>query len=679
MAQFQPGETFAGHRIEGLAGRGGMGEVYRATELRLDRVVALKLIAPQLAGDEEFRERFLRESRAAASIEHPNVIPIYYAGERDGLLYIAMRYVDGQDLRTHVRAAGRLAPGDAAQVVSQVAAGLDAAHARGLVHRDVKPANVLLDREGHAYLTDFGLAKRPEATTAGFSRSGDGAWVGTLGYVAPEQIRGARVDARTDVYALGCVLVHALTGRPPYVREGDEATLWAHLHDPPPGPAEGVPGAFAPVLARALAKDPAERFPSAGDLGRAALTAAGVAGAPQPERVVARGDAAPDETRPTTVLADAETAVTPGGEAPTAVPSGSRASTAVAPARPARSAARRLAPLLGVAAVLAAGGAAAAALLGDGDGGGGGGDTASTAPSRPDDAAVELTRTAEASTVRLAERPGAIAVAGGAVWVTDGESTRVARFDAQTGRRLRSSASIPAGTRAMTTDGRSVWLVNEPENLLLRLDARTGRVTARRDLLPGNPYAVGVDRNAVWVGSRASRSRFPQHRVLRVDRRSGGMKPTVIEHGMRSLAVGADAVWVTPTRGSEVTRLDKRTGDTSTVRAGEEPKGVAVGAGAVWVANSGGSTVTQIDPRTMDRITVDVGPAPQLIATAGDAVYVTVQNSSRLVRLQRDATEPVATVATAANPYALATTGADVWVTSPARGLVQRFSRARAG
>src|SRR5215211_4622944 len=185
-----------------------MGVVYRAL---------------QLAEDPEFRDRFVRESRAAASIDHPNVIPMYYTGENDGTLYIAMRYVEGSDLRTLVRAEGRLDAGRAAHVVSQVASALDAAHARGIVHRDVKPANVLLGAADHAYLTDFGLTK---SLTSHTGSTRDGGWVGTLGYVAPEQIRGERLDARADVYALGCVLYHSLAGAPPYQRESDEATLW---------------------------------------------------------------------------------------------------------------------------------------------------------------------------------------------------------------------------------------------------------------------------------------------------------------------------------------------------------------------------------------------------------------------------------------------------------------------
>src|SRR5438874_3589290 len=232
MPELEPGTVFAGHRIEGVAGRGGMGVVYRATQIALDRTVALKLITPALAGDPEFRARFVRESRAAASIEHPNVIPIFHAGDEQDLLYVSMRFVDGEDMRALLRREGPLEPRRAARIVAQVGAALDAAHERGLVHRDVKPANVLLTHDEHAYLTDFGLIKRVGEGVTQISRPGG--WVGTLGYVAPEQIRGERVDARADVYALGAVLYHSLSGRAPFAADTDEATLWSTLHDDPP-------------------------------------------------------------------------------------------------------------------------------------------------------------------------------------------------------------------------------------------------------------------------------------------------------------------------------------------------------------------------------------------------------------------------------------------------------------
>src|SRR6201990_3004759 len=251
MGELAPGSVFAGHRIEDVAGRGGMGVVYRATQLALDRTVALKVIAPGLLEDQTMRARVVRESKVAASIDHPNVIPIYYAGEENGIAYIAMRYVPGDDIRSLVRREGKLPPQRAARIVAQIGAALDAAHAAGLVHRDIKPANVLLGPEDHVYLTDFGLTKHA-LSTAGATKSGH--WVGTLDYVSPEQIRGERVDARVDVYALGCLLFYALTGEVHYARDGDEAKLWAQLYDQPPKPSEhGVPAAFDAVIERALA------------------------------------------------------------------------------------------------------------------------------------------------------------------------------------------------------------------------------------------------------------------------------------------------------------------------------------------------------------------------------------------------------------------------------------------
>src|SRR5215213_5861789 len=250
-----------------------MGVVYRATQLRLDRLVALKVIAPELAQDPGFRERFTHESRIAASIDHPNVVPVFEAGEQDGLLFLSMRYLEGTDLGKLLRAEGRLEPRRAARIVAQVGDALDAAHARGLVHRDVKPGNVLIAEGDRAFLTDFGLTKHAEDAT-GLTKTGQ--WVGTVDYVAPEQVRGEAVDARTDVYALGCVLFHALSGQIPFPRPSEIAKIYAHLSDPPPAVdwvALGQPAAMGEVVARGMAKDPDERYPSAGDLGRAARAA----------------------------------------------------------------------------------------------------------------------------------------------------------------------------------------------------------------------------------------------------------------------------------------------------------------------------------------------------------------------------------------------------------------------
>jgi serine/threonine protein kinase len=298
-SELAAGDEFAGYRIEGRLGRGGMGLLYLAVEPGLERRVALKLIAPEAAAEEVFARRFAEESRIAASIEHPNVVPIYRAGEQDGVPWIAMRYVAGSDLARKIEREGRLAPGDAVRLISQVGNGLDAIHAAGLVHRDVKPANVLVSAEHgteHAYITDFGVA-RNVATRSGLTQTGR--FVGTIDYVAPEQISGGRVDARADVYALGCLLYKALTGEVPFPREAEAARLYAHLNDPPPAPstlAGEVPMALDDVVARAMEKEPGDRYPSAGDLGRAAEAALAGTTVPIPERTVATGAAATVES-----------------------------------------------------------------------------------------------------------------------------------------------------------------------------------------------------------------------------------------------------------------------------------------------------------------------------------------------------------------------------------------------
>ncbi|MGW1770197.1 serine/threonine-protein kinase [Streptomyces sp. NPDC002104] len=262
------GQQIAGYRIERIIGRGGMAVVYQARDLRLDRTVALKLIAPERVRDEVFRRRFAHESRVAARIDHPHIVPVFEAGETDGVLYIAMRYVVGPDLRTLLDREGPLPVPTALRIASQVASALDAAHEHDLVHRDVKPANILVaegtdsDHPEHVYLTDFGLTKKSLALT-GFTTAGE--FVGTIDYVAPEQISGRPVDGRCDVYSLACVVYESLAGGPPFVRDDAPALLWAHQYDKPPPLTEKRPG-IAPaadgVLAKALAKVPEDRYDS---------------------------------------------------------------------------------------------------------------------------------------------------------------------------------------------------------------------------------------------------------------------------------------------------------------------------------------------------------------------------------------------------------------------------------
>jgi hypothetical protein len=265
------GRVIAGQRIDTVAGRGGMGVVYRAIDVELERTVAVKVIAPAYADDATFRRRFITESRTAASLDHPNVIPIYRAGEEDGVLFQVMRFVDGKDLRAVLADGGPLEPERAIRILTQVAAALDAAHAGGLVHRDVKPANILLGAADHVYLTDFGLSKR-----TGTDDTRTAQLVGTVNYVAPEQIRGLELTARTDIYALGAVLFQMLTGRVPFAADSDEAKMWAHLSEPPPRASEvrpELPRALDAVIAQAMAKDPDQRYAAAGEFAATAAAA----------------------------------------------------------------------------------------------------------------------------------------------------------------------------------------------------------------------------------------------------------------------------------------------------------------------------------------------------------------------------------------------------------------------
>jgi predicted Ser/Thr protein kinase len=295
-SRLERGSEIGGYRVDELIGQGGMGIVYRVTNVALDRIDALKVLTPELAEDERFRERFQREMRIAASLHHPHVVGIHYAGERDGLLFLAMDYVDGTDLRDLMLKDGALHPGRAVELLAQVASALDAAHSKGLVHRDVKPANILItvrNGEEHAYLTDFGLAKRSD-TLSGLTVQGS--VVGTVDYMAPEQVIGDHSDARTDIYALGCLLFRMITGKVPYERETSVATLFAHVHEPPPaleGPLADEYPEFRRVLQRAMAKQPDDRYLSAGDFARDAAAALRGTRYASEQSMVATGEARP--------------------------------------------------------------------------------------------------------------------------------------------------------------------------------------------------------------------------------------------------------------------------------------------------------------------------------------------------------------------------------------------------
>ena len=278
MTDYQSGFEVAGYRIESVIGRGGMAVVYRAEDTRLGRKVALKVLTPVLAHNEQFQQRFIRESRLAASLDHPNIVPIYEAGEADGQLFIAMRYVAGSDLKGLLSQTGGLPLARLLRIFVQIGDALDAAHELGLVHRDVKPGNILVastqERTGHGYfdhvyLTDFGLTKR--TTSLSGALTGTGHFLGTVDYVSPEQIQGAPVGPSTDIYALGCVLYECLTGQLPFHRDDDAALLWAHLVEAPPPVTSLRPdlsAAVDDVVARAMAKAPEDRYGSCHELVR---------------------------------------------------------------------------------------------------------------------------------------------------------------------------------------------------------------------------------------------------------------------------------------------------------------------------------------------------------------------------------------------------------------------------
>lgn len=514
------GQLFAGYRIEAVAGRGGMGIVYRATEVDRGRTVALKLIAVKGASDSAFRERLERESELLASIDHPNVITFYEAGEADGQLFIAMRYVEGPDLRSLITEHGRLAPEQAARIVAQVAAGLDAAHANGLVHRDVTPANVLIERRDgmeRAYLSDFGLTKNVNLATK-ITRSGD--WVGTLDYVAPEQIEGRRVDARTDVYALGGVLFEALTGRVAYVRESDPAKLWAHLHAAPPSACElrpDLPAEADRVIARAMAKDPAQRFPSAGDLGRAAISAAGGEALTEPGHSVAKGAAAPAAT---------------DGVPP-------HAFVGVGGPRESRRLRRPVAAAVICMVLLVA--AAAAVAITDG---------------RPPE--ERQPRVDHISFGGLAIPSKIVADANGAYVLDgfDGTVIKVDRTSGQIGGRVRVGKS-PTDIAADHYDDR-VWVLNSTEKTISEIDPRRGKLVGRAFRGPPSSSSLAVLDDGLVVLSKPVTG---GDRLLRVDKQSRRRIGAVVDLAgtiTGDLSTGGPGVVLTTLAPASITTYNSR-------------------------------------------------------------------------------------------------------------------------
>jgi len=615
-----------------------MSVVYRAEDPRLKRRVALKLLAVELSEDERFRERFLRESELAASLDHPNVIPIYEAGEVDGQLYIAMRYVEGRDLKTLLRAEAPLGPERALRLCGEIADALDAAHEVGLVHRDVKPGNALLDRREHVYLADFGLTKQV-SSQSGLTATGQIA--GTIDYVAPEVIEGKKVDARADLYSLGCLLYECLAGAAPFHRDSELAVLWAHVHEPPPALSERRPELgkkLDEVIARALAKAPEKRYASCRELVEEAREAL-----PEPEP-------APRRDRRRLLLGAGALALvlaalavvlplmlTGGASGPSAQPAPATPSPEPAPAPPVAS------PTLAI---------------------------TTDSIQRIDPETNRLVATIEAP-AGLTE----LAAAGGSLWAANGDENKLFRIDPKRNAIVQTIQG-PGYPDSLTSGAGHLWAVNPNDGIVTELDPSTGAVTGTIALPPGSPVEASFARagesglwlswataggNAVRVDPRSKRatpvqigraslvqiydfapagpetlwvyapssSNPSQNAVYEVDPREPDLSQTEeVPVGTTFGALAADAagVWATNFFGEDVVHVDRGTLRIDRrVVVGSAPVWITVGLGSVWVANTDDGTLSRIDPTTGKVVaTIRVGPNPGAIVIVEDAVWVDV-------------------------------------------------------
>ncbi len=615
------GSELLGYRIEALLGRGGMSVVYRAEDVRLKRKVALKLLAPELAEDERFRERFLRESELAASLDHPSIVPIYDAGEVDGQLYIAMRYVEGTDLKKLLHE-GALEPKRALALLSQLADALDAAHARGLVHRDVKPSNALLDTAGHLYLADFGLTKSASDRSA---LTLTGRIIGTVDYAAPEQIEGKGVDGRADTYSLGCLLYECLAGEVPYPRDSELAVLWAHVHEPPPTLA-AYP-ALDPVIAKAMAKDREDRYTTCAELVEAAREALGL--------------------REVVVVRD-----------------------------------RRPLLLAALGALVAAGALAAGLVLALG----GGGPKPDLTVRNNSLVRIDPKTNKVAAVIPVGRDPENIAYADGTVWVYNLVDHTVDAVDAKTSRRVGSwgingAPPFPDFKHPIMASEGSAWVLSvEPSGGGVLTHIRREFSSTQAFPLPDDPVSIARGGGWIWVTTANANG----NSLLRVDPRTGSITQMVgvEQHSgfpLRWVAVGAGAVWVTD--GLYIYRVDPKTVNLT----GRVPvdctfscPAIAVGRDAVWIttnsSHSGSPLLLRIDPQTLRRTRVIVAPGVAIgadLALAGDALWWNGGGAGVLWRVDTRTSRVVSSANVTANsrasiayaePYAVATGAGSVWV-----------------
>jgi DNA-binding beta-propeller fold protein YncE len=598
MGELTIGSTLAGYRIESLISRGGMGVVYRATHLGLERPVALKVIARELAGRDDFRERFLRESRIAAGLDHPSVVPIFDSREEDGELIVAMRLVEGGDLKQRLKRSGPLPSAEAVDLLAQVADALDVAHASGIVHRDVKPHNILLEGD-RAYLSDFGLAKAVEESGVG----GGASIVGTVEYMAPEQWRGEKVGPAADIYALGCVLYESLTGIVPYARQASDTE-------------PEMPAGLDAVIERAVSKDPSDRFSSAGALIEAARE---------------REGATPAATR---VLSD-------GGDRPT-VP--------IAPAPPARrSFASRRVQWLAAAVAVAAGIAVLAATLLGGDG------VAVSAPipvgssplriaagegavwvtSETDGTLTRIdpeTREVSGASIPLGKGVSGVAVGAGSVWVSSPRTGEVLRVDPKAGTVL---ARIPVGGRPgpIAFGGGRVWVADDAGSGVTAINAAGSKVLKRGIVPHVAPLRLGVGAGGLWVSSATTGT------VRRIDLGDAVADPPILAgRGPAGVTVGHGMVWVANSRAGTVSRIDPSIHAIlgEPIAVGARPGGIDAGTTAAWVANAGDDTVNEIDLADGKVLggPIAVGDAPGAVAVGEDAVWVANNGDDTVTRIE---------------------------------------------
>jgi YVTN family beta-propeller protein len=613
----EPGTTVGAYRVDGFVGRGGMGVVYAAEHVALGRRVALKVVAPELRSDQGFRDRFLREARLAASLEHPNIIPVYDAGEDGDTLYLAMRFVEGENLGAILEREHLLDPQRALKILGKVADALDEAHRSGLVHRDVKPDNILLAwGEGSVYLTDFGLVRRLDSRTR---LTKTGYMMGTLNYMAPEVLRGEDIDARTDVYSLTCVLFECLTGGPPFERPTEPAVISSHLVDPPPAPSAvraGLPRALDPVIGRGMAKERTDRYPSCGELIAAARDAI------QAEVLPPAPTTPPRPIDPTLPAAPERAGAGLGPTLPAPAPPTDGG-------RPGRRRAIVLGAIVGVG-VLAAvfvvpplldddretasvTGASTATT-------GATGRTGSTGASGPGaDLPPGVTRIATVS-----GSPTFISVDAGAVWVTVGEGTLI-RVDKGSGE-LTEIGVGPDPARVTFTGSESrgdAWVVNRGDGTVTRVPIPAGeRPTTSIPVGPEPGRPLAPDRTqAVWVPVAA------EDRLVRIDAGSGETTPIAVGSGPVTVSSAAGSLWTANATSGSISRVDPDARvEIIEIGVGANPTSLQPAADLLWVANTGEGTVSVVDPAIDQEIDeVRVGPGPTGV-TNDEAGGVWVQN-----------------------------------------------------